>query len=326
MASFQEIIQSFKGARAQKAVQLAGGLWWTVFLAYITASTAASSLVWVLGDMAVDEKFGRNLGSAQVKGTKKELNYRTLRKKVKGRNIFNSEGEFPDEEDPVADKEEKTPEDTFDPRGPCKKSRLNVDLLGTIFMGQRSPSSLATIREKGYNVADIYRIGDVIIENPDAEVFDILPKRVVLNNAGAKECLELKEKKLVDKLTSGFSSKPKAEKAASAEPSGEVVLSAREVVDALGPGYSSILREGRLVPHSVDNRLVGYKLVGVKANSLYTKLGLGSGDVITNVNGITMTKAEQGFALYQALSEEREIRLEYLKKGDDPTTINIEIK
>jgi hypothetical protein len=44
------------------------------------------------------------------------------------------------------------------------------------------------------------------------------------------------------------------------------------------------------------------------------------------VNGTSMLQPEQGFAFYQALQEEREIRLEYLKNGKDPTTVTIEIK
>jgi signal peptidase I len=69
-----------------------------------------------------------------------------------------------------------------------------------------------------------------------------------------------------------------------------------------------------------------HRVIGVKKDSLWEKIGLSSGDVITGVNGISMSQPDQGFALYQALQDDREIRVELLKQGNAPTTINVEIK
>ena len=51
-----------------------------------------------------------------------------------------------------------------------------------------------------------------------------------------------------------------------------------------------------------------------------------SGDVITDVNGTSMSQADKGFAFYEALQQDQKIRLEFLQKGKNPKTLNIEIK
>ena len=56
------------------------------------------------------------------------------------------------------------------------------------------------------------------------------------------------------------------------------------------------------------------------------EVGLKSGDVITDVNGTSMSQADKGFAFYEALQQDQKIRLEFLQKGKNPKTLNIEIK
>jgi type II secretory pathway component PulC len=98
------------------------------------------------------------------------------------------------------------------------------------------------------------------------------------------------------------------------------------VEKSVGPGFGKILEAGRLVPYNKDNQMVGFKLINVEPGSLFTKIGLAGGDVITKVNDISMAQPDQGFALYQALQDSREIRVEYLKGGAQPTTLTIDIK
>ena len=295
------------------------------FVAYIVASALSAAMIPLLSDAALEAPRVRSLGESYV-DQRKDVNYRSVRKSVLGRNLFNSDGELPDEEAPEQPKEEVS---VFDADAPCQKATMAVDLIGTIYLGPKHPGSLATVRERGYNIADIYRVGDSIVGHEQAVVYAVQPKRLILNNSGKKECLELKESK-----SRAFTSESPSQEPSSVErvednqgeEGNRVVLDHEFVAEALGVGYAKILKQGRLVPHSEDNRIVGYKLIGVKGGSLYTKIGLKSGDVITNVNGISMAQVEQGFALYSALSEEKEIRIEFLQKGKNPKTITVEIR
>ena len=298
-----------------------------MLVSYLSASTVSAYFVTVLGETALKKPKSVARFSGTV-GFRKDVNYRTIRKKVMERNIFNSEGEFPDETMPEIEdtKEENV---AFNENAPCVETSLNLQLLGTIYLGVRSPGSVATIKEKGYNVADIYHEGDQVIGDAQASIFAIQRRRVVINHNGKKECLELKEsKRVLESSKVSYSPKPNqpSDNENDDEPSSIIELENEYVLSSLGDGFSKILTEGRLVPYIRDGEHKGYKLIGAKSGSLHTKMGLRSGDVITGVNRVSMARPDQGFALYQSLSEEKEIRVEYLKKGKTPTTITIVIK
>jgi type II secretory pathway component PulC len=64
----------------------------------------------------------------------------------------------------------------------------------------------------------------------------------------------------------------------------------------------------------------------VDANSLFGKVCLKNGDVITQVNETSLQQPDQGFALYQAFQDERDVRINLLREGKTPMTITIQIK
>ena len=68
-----------------------------------------------------------------------------IKKDVEGRNIFNSNGEFPDE---VVLEEEEKPKENFSLDGPCPNTNLKLKLVGTVYLS--SKHAYATVREDGY--------------------------------------------------------------------------------------------------------------------------------------------------------------------------------
>ena len=48
------------------------------------------------------------------------------------------------------------------------------------------------------------------------------------------------------------------------------------------------MQDARVVPHYLDNRYVGIKLVGVRPGSFFRAIGIRSGDVIMMVNGVAL--------------------------------------
>lgn len=297
-----------------------------LFGTYIVASTLGVVIVSLITDG--DKTKPARISSAGIDMPKRPfVNYRTLRKTVVGRNIFNSTGELPDET--LADtKEKSTTPDEFDENAPCSPSKLPLVLVGTI--AQRSKAqSIATIKEQGISQADVYRVGDLIIGQDNASLYAIFHRKVVINNNGVKECLEIRKSNLADRISiKPRAAKPKGSKG-KVEQSGDgsnLTFTNDFIVKSLGPGFSKILATGRLVPYNNGQRMLGFRLVGVKEGSLWRKLGLNTGDVLVKVNETDMSKPDQGFGLYEALSEEQVIRIQYLKNGEKPTTKTIEIR
>lgn len=299
-----------------------GTIVFILLVAYLLASTITAFSISFLTQMALDRPKPAEEGEwAAHPSIANVVNYNSLRKTIVDRNIFNSEGKVPDE-----------PEGTegtggqFNENDVCHKVTLPIALVGTIYLGPNG-ESLATVRETGYDEADVYHIGDKIIGNEQAVIHDIQHQLVVINNNGVKECLEATPLKGINMevTAAGGASTPVATIGAG-NGGAAVTLDHPYVEEALGPGFSKILEMGRLVPEIKDNVQKGFKLIGVKNDSLWRKVGLGSGDVITSVNGISMAQPDQGFALYNALQDQREIRVDYLKNGNEPVTITIEIK
>ena len=284
-----------------------------LFVSYIGASMVSSSTVGMLSELAL-KKVRTKSAPVSTPDVSKKLNYTQLRKEVVARNLFNSEGELPTEKSPGSEPTES--KSVFNEAEACGTSRLNINLVGIIY-ATNPRMSLATVREKGVKVVDVYRSGDAIIGNEQAVIYNITEDTVVINNDGAKECLKMKKPKGYKKPT--ISEKPDSEDLdQDREELNTKSLESSYVQKELGPGFSKILESGRLVPYHREGKMIGFKLIGVKSGSLWEKSGLKSGDVITDVNGTSMSQADKGFAFYEALQQDQKIRLEFLQKGKNP--------
>ncbi|MGE0172161.1 MAG: type II secretion system protein N [Oligoflexales bacterium] len=303
-----------------------------IFVSYLAASVVSSVSMKVLSSMSFSgsKKMPGKEAPAKLVASLNDLNYRDVSKAVIDRNIFNSAGEVPDESEVSEDVGQKS---AFDKNAPCRPPTLNVELVGIIYLGATG-DSLATIKEKGYNIADIYKKEETIIGNDQASVYDIEQDQVVINNNGAKECLKLITKEPINTGAEDYGladeapppADPNAGGGGERVDGGRVTLQTSYVEESLGPGFSKILETGRLVPANEDGKMLGFKLISVRGGSLWQKVGLSNGDILTSVNSVSMLQPDQGFAFYQSLQEEREIRLEYLKGGKTPSTVTIEIK
>lgn len=253
-------------------------------------------------------------------------NYHPLVKVIKDRNLFNAEGKFPEETNTDA-KSQEGGRPSFDINAACSKPTVNVELVGTIYTG--STGSLATLQEQGYSEADVYREGDLIIGNEQAAVVRIERNRVILNNNGKKECLELasslKDKNLAGNTLGDSSISPGVPQDTSAA-GNNCVFDEKYVQSELGSGFGTIIQKARLVPNTTDNVMNGFKIFAIDSSSLLGKTGLQNGDIITQVNETSLKQPEQGFALYQALQDEKEVRIHILRQGTTPMTIVCRIK
>lgn len=302
------------------------------FVSYLISST--------VGVVGAGMVAGNVLGQAPNPGkgmvvdrpnVRRDVNAISVRKAVVDRNIFNSENEVPTEAEPGKTVKAK-PAQGFDPTAECQPSTLNVELMGAIVSGDPE-QSVVSLKEKGFAAADHYRVGDVLVGQQEASIYAVAPGVVVINNNGNKECIEIKKSKYYESISAGLDEEEEdlnrvADKSAEvdAERTRTIRLEFSYVEQELGPGFVKILESGRLVPFSAEGAMKGFKLVGVKPESLWRKVGLSSGDVLTSVNGISMAEPDKGFTIFESLQNEKQIRVEYLDKGEMPSVVTIEIQ
>ena len=294
-----------------------------VFSAYIIASSLLTIIaVGPLVDLAVG-LLNRPKMSGDAPGLGiTSVNYRDFKKAIMDRNVFNSAGEFPKEElERHGGGGDGRP--VFDINAPCQPSTLNLELVGTIYLGSRE-KSLASVREKGQPDADIYRVGDGIIGNEDAVVAGVDRNEFIVNNKGIKECLSLVsdlEKQLATGDLIGG-----AVSGGGGDQLPPVLVDGSYVEAELGAGFGKIINAARLVPNAVDNQINGFKIFAIDPSSLFAKVGLQNGDVITQVNDASLKNPDQGFALYESFRNEREVRISVLRNGTTPQMITVRIK
>jgi type II secretion system protein C len=314
-----------------------------IFSSYVTASVCSAAALMFLVDMSSKPAYVKKqtgLVDAKLPDIVPQ-NYFKIRKAVVGRNIFNSNGEVPDESSSSSSGEVvEAPKGEFNLDGPCVDTKLPLKLTGTIYMGADG-TSLASVLDTSASATDTYKRGDSIIDHGGAVVAMVERKRIIINNNGIKECLsvDLSENEVrkptpnssrnnnsrtgnqdtEDRLTSDIDV---------ASQDGEtVVLTSSYVETQLGEGFGKIIQAARLVPKNGSNGdLEGFKIFAIKPDSILSKVGFKNGDIITKVNDTSMKRPDQGFALYQSLQDENDLVIQVLRGGKTPTSLKVQIK
>jgi general secretion pathway protein C len=302
---FQAFIVDKKPQFSEPMVLFASQVVACIFLSFILASVVSSFCIPFLvhpflhGD---SRKVARETFAVPTP----TMNYVTSKKVILARNLFTASGEVPEGEG--AAKSGK-----FDDSAPCTPSKAKITLVGTIHSD--AGDSHAVMQETGYEFSDIYGVGDILI-GTTSSIVRIDRNLVVLNNGGMKECIELKSTvEGRDKVSSG----------AVASSGAPVSLTSSWVSNELGDGFGKIIKSALVVPNMEGEKANGFKVLHIEPGTLFDKIGLKDGDVVTKVNKTTLDP-EKGFDLYQAFLDYREISLYGLRQGKDPFTISVKIQ
>lgn len=249
---------------------------------------------------------------------------------ISARNLFNSTPPDPEEakaEDPVAEAEpELDPSKVPGPDDPCDKSDAGISLVATM-VAEPEEWSMAAIED---NDGDrLVRIGQEIV---DRRVMGIHRNRLVFANGGKFECVELGERNSKSRATRAptlASTRSSADNDAIRDGVKKVGTNSYEIdrnmLNEQLNDLSKISRQARVIPHYRDGKPQGFKIVGVRPNSLYSHIGVRSGDVLKSVNGEEVTSPTKALELYEKLKTTDNVTLDVERRGR-PTTLEYMIK
>jgi type II secretory pathway component PulC len=72
----------------------------------------------------------------------------------------------------------------------------------------------------------------------------------------------------------------------------------------------------RAIPHrGPDGELDGYRLSGIRRNSVLSQLGIRNGDVIHAVNGHSLSSVQDAMGAYQGLQSESGFAFDVTRRG-----------
>jgi general secretion pathway protein C len=99
----------------------------------------------------------------------------------------------------------------------------------------------------------------------------------------------------------------------------------RATLDRVLDGQQQLLMQTRVVPDTIDGRIAGLRLVGVKPDSLLGAVGLLDGDRLEAINGLDITTPEKALEAYARVrtGEKFSVRL---TRGGAPMTIDYAVR
>jgi general secretion pathway protein C len=213
-----------------------------------------------------------------------------------------------------------TERDIFNPRAPetgaqTPVGRLDAKLLGTA--PAASLGSYAIIADGNGNTQKLYRLGDAVHGRVLSRVeWDT----VVLRGPEGDQVLKIVQP----------ASKPRAA-APSGVPGGieqrgdnDFVVDRSEVDKAMS-NLNELFTQIRAVPHFQDGKANGFRLFAIRQGSVFEKLGLKNGDIITRINGNELTDPARAMSLIQELRGEGRISVD-VTRSRQPVALSYEIR
>jgi general secretion pathway protein C len=232
---------------------------------------------------------------------------------ILSRNIFNSDGFIPEVQ--VADSNAELDTNT------ARETSLPLTLIGTIVHANPG-KSVATIQEKGNADKVLPYIPNDEIEGL-ATLIRVERKKVFIRNlsAGTLEYIQIK-----DDSTLAFSKKVVQDGPIEKDGNNTFAIS-RSDLETQMSNLPELLTQARAVPNLVpggNGKIDGFRILDVVEGSLYTKLGIKTGDIIKGVDGEPVDSPAKAMELYNSLRSKAQVQLTLDRNGTTSTmTYNI---
>lgn len=240
---------------------------------------------------------------------------------IANRNLFNSDPPEPIEPEPEPEGPEEVEIDPNaipgPPPAPCDKSDAGISLIAAM-VAEPAEWSMAAVQDS--NGDRIVKIGQLVEER---QVMAIYRTRLVLSGSGKFECVELGEKKGRSRkgsksrkpVAARDDSKVQAIKDGVKKTGKNTYEIDRSMLNEQLDDLSTLSRQARVIPHYRDGKPQGFKIVGVRPGSLYSHIGVRSGDVLKSVNGEEVTSPTKALELYEQLKNSDNVTLDVERRG-----------
>ena len=193
-----------------------------------------------------------------------------------------------------------------------KETDLKLKLWGTVSGKERQ--AYAVIEDTKTREQNLYRVGDEI---QSATLKMILRQKVVLSVNGRDEILGIEE---VGATRKGSPSPRVARKNStpprmpiSSNPR-QLTLQGDQIENAL-ENLDQLMEQARIRPHIEEGKPSGISITGIKPNTVFRKMRLRNGDIITGVNGAPIESVEDAMKIFGDLSSASEVQLEIKRRG-----------
>lgn len=182
-----------------------------------------------------------------------------------------------------------------------KETKLNLKLLGTVVGYSSSYAVILSDNKQG-----LYREEDRI---KDALIKRIFRQKVVLTRNGRDEILVIEEQK-------GQKAEYYKSIDESINQSGENEYRiSREFINKSLQNINGLMRQARVRPNFANGNPDGIKIDNIRPFSLFRKMGLNNGDIITGANGKKIKTVNDAMGLYNGLKSSDKVSIQIRRAG-----------
>lgn len=191
-----------------------------------------------------------------------------------------------------------------------EQTELKLKLLGTVTGGE--DSAYAVIEDEKERRQNLYKVGDTV---QNASLKMILREKVILSVNGRDEILE------IEKVSSSGSSRPGRRPARTAAskttrvPRTQRINLKRSVLEEATGNMNQLMKDVSIQPHFEDGKAAGLRLSRIKRDSIFRKMGLRRGDIITGVDGQNIESVDDALGLYNRLKSATNVKIEIKRRG-----------
>ena len=207
------------------------------------------------------------------------------------------------------------------------ESRLPLVLRGVV---AASEAGLGQAVIEHRNVQDLYQVGDELPVNGEVVLAKVLPHLVVLDNGGRYEVLRLFEPSAglpepvaaaVSAPTVPMDSEAAAEVVAAAPGAAALAARYREQLYADPESLADVVE---IQPVREGDTLRGYRISPGRAAAEFAALGFRAGDVVTAINGLSLSDPANTMLLYQEMRSASGARFE-LERGGESVVLDVSL-
>lgn len=211
------------------------------------------------------------------------------------------------------------------------ETQLNLTLTGVVSTGDPKVGA-AVVENNGKQ--NTYGVGEKI-DGTNATLDELYIDRVIIKNRLARETLMLdgidfdeanqtREQEYRQEVEEFQASQgPVALPAPKLDPQ-RIANSAREMREQINESPTSFTDFIAISPQTSNGRLIGYQVSPGKQPEFFSDVGLRSGDIVTQINGLDLSDPAQSLEAISVLREAQSLQLEVLR-GDDALSLDIDI-
>ena len=218
--------------------------------------------------------------------------------------------------------------DTNDPTansGAPVKTSLNLKLVATLVSDEDKAWSYAAILNITEAKTKMFSIGTKV---EGATITDIMKRRVLLDNSGRNEYLDLLDEGPAMQASApsppprfskyriprGMKGLEEVAKGIRKTGEGKYEIRRSALNKVLG-NTTMLARSARIVPSVRNGKPNGFKLYAIRPGSLYSLLGMFNGDTISAINGHAITTPDKALEVYTKLRNASHLAITFNRRG-----------